>query len=90
MKKRLRATKKLPWWVPVRAGCRDAALVIDRFDLWRNGGYAVWVSDKQIEITSVRAARGDRLWSALPERRAARHRRDSGRLRRVNTSASTR
>ena len=29
---------------PVRGRCKGPGLVIDRFDLWRNGGHALWLS----------------------------------------------
>ncbi|MCG8547561.1 MAG: ComEC/Rec2 family competence protein [Alphaproteobacteria bacterium] len=52
--------------VPVRRACRDAGLVIDRFDLWRNGGYALWFDGGNVKALSVRAERGDRLWTGRP------------------------
>ncbi len=51
---------------PVRVPCR-AATVIDRFDLWRNGAYAIWVGDDgAIDVRSVREMRGDRPWVIGP------------------------
>jgi competence protein ComEC len=44
--------------------CRDAAVVIDRFDLWRDGGHAVWMDGDRIEVQSVGELRGDRPWVA--------------------------
>lgn len=49
--------------VPVRHGCRQPRLVIDRFDLWRNGGYAVWFQEKGLKLENVAAARGVRPWT---------------------------
>lgn len=44
--------------------CRGPAFVIDRFDLWRDGGHAVWMDGERIEIRSVGEERGDRPWVA--------------------------
>lgn len=57
--------------VPVRSGCRGPAHVIDRFDLWRNGSYAIWLDPHSVRIESVREWQGrrpwvlDRSWKAL-------------------------
>ena len=54
--------------VPVRRGCR-AATVIDRFDLWRAGTHAVWLTGGGASrIESVRGRQGDRPWVPRPER----------------------
>ena len=42
--------------------CRGSAYVIDRFDLWRDGGHAVWMDGEGIEVRSVGEERGDRPW----------------------------
>jgi len=55
--------------VPARRACRAADRVIDRFDLWRNGAYALWLRRDGVEALSVRAARGDRLWTHGPPAR---------------------
>ena len=47
--------------VPNRGECR-AKPVIDRFDSWRNGSYAVWLAPDRITIESVRDWRGERPW----------------------------
>ena len=44
--------------------CRGPAYVIDRFDLWRDGGHAVWMDGEGIEVRSVGEDRGDRPWVA--------------------------
>jgi len=50
--------------VPVPRKCRAPDLVIDRFDLWRRGAHAIWLSESgAIRVVSVADARGDRLWS---------------------------
>lgn len=48
--------------VPVRAPCPRARAVVDRFDLWRDGGHALWIDETGVRIESVNAARGDRPW----------------------------
>lgn len=54
---------------PVRVPC-PAATVVDRFDLWRNGAYAIWIAaDGAIDIRSVREMRGDRPWVVRPQPR---------------------
>jgi competence protein ComEC len=41
--------------------------VIDRFDLWRNGAYALWLSPDGIEALSARGTSGERPWVRRPE-----------------------
>ena len=53
---------------PVRARCRAARLVIDRFDLWRNGSYALWLGPDGVRVEQARGARGDRPWVLDPRR----------------------
>ena len=47
---------------PVRGRCKGPDLVIDRFDLWRQGGHAIWLGEKEIRVETVRERRGDRPW----------------------------
>ncbi|MEX0808091.1 MAG: ComEC/Rec2 family competence protein [Dongiaceae bacterium] len=58
---------------PARDLCRSGAtgkpIVIDRFDLWRNGGYAVWLEADGIRTLSVAETRGIRPWVADLARR---------------------
>ncbi|MGE0120702.1 MAG: ComEC/Rec2 family competence protein [Dongiaceae bacterium] len=55
---------------PVRMPCPAATAVIDRFDLWRNGAYAIWIDrDGTVDIRSVREMRGDRPWVVRPQPR---------------------
>lgn len=50
--------------VPIRRGCGAAALVIDRFALWRNGAHAIWLRpDGRVQVRSVADATGDRPWA---------------------------
>ncbi len=51
--------------VPVRRPC-PAAGVVDRFDLWRNGGHAFWVEKSGVRVESVNGLRGDRPWVLKP------------------------
>ena len=37
-------------------------MVIDRFDLWRRGGHALWLSPEGVRVETVRAHRGERPW----------------------------
>jgi competence protein ComEC len=53
--------------VPTRGSCVGPKLVIDRFDVARNGPYAVWVGDK-VEVETVQAFRGNRPWSPAPRK----------------------
>ncbi|HEY4115061.1 MAG TPA: ComEC/Rec2 family competence protein [Rhizomicrobium sp.] len=57
--------------VPTRYRCTAPKLVIDRFDVARNGAYAIWVGD-QITAESAYDARGDRPWSRRPQYRRIR------------------
>jgi competence protein ComEC len=53
---------------PTRGFCVGPKLVIDRFDVARNGAYAVWLG-RRIRVENVRATRGDRPWNVWPKRR---------------------
>ncbi len=52
--------------IPVRRRCNGTRLAIDRFDVARNGAYAVWFSP--FRIATAQGARGDRPWSERPRR----------------------
>jgi competence protein ComEC len=54
--------------VPTRGRCRAATLVIDRFDLWRNGAHAIWLSP-ELKVVSHRSHAGTRPWSREPQPR---------------------
>lgn len=50
--------------VPVRRACPSASLVIDRFDLWRDGAHALFFDDDGgVRVESVGAIRGVRPWA---------------------------
>jgi competence protein ComEC len=55
--------------VPTRGLCAGPKLVIDRFDVARNGAYAVWFG-KPLRIENVRDRRGERPWNVWPRRRS--------------------
>jgi competence protein ComEC len=52
--------------VPVRRACPSAGTVIDRFDLWREGAHALWLTPETVEVVSVGETRGDRPWVVRP------------------------
>jgi competence protein ComEC len=54
--------------VPVRGACASAHTLIDRFDLWREGAHAVWLTGDEVRVESVADARGDRPWVIRPPR----------------------
>ncbi|HUJ02213.1 MAG TPA: ComEC/Rec2 family competence protein, partial [Rhizomicrobium sp.] len=54
---------------PTRGLCAGPKLVIDRFDVARNGAYAIWLSANW-RIETVRDARGERPWNPAPRQRA--------------------
>ena len=55
--------------VPVRRWrCRHPDRVIDRFDLWRRGAHALWVSDDGIRVETVADFRGLRPWPPARKR----------------------
>jgi len=54
-------------FVPLNGVCRPrSGIVIDRFDLWRDGAHALWADDKGIRVRASRADRGDRPWVGVP------------------------
>ena len=52
-----------------RQPCAGPALVIDRFGLWREGAYAVWLDPAGIRHESVAGQQGLRPWSPFSRRR---------------------
>ena len=50
--------------IPVRRGCEGPELVIDRFDVFRNGATALSFDEERIRIETVNGERGTRPWSA--------------------------
>ncbi len=55
---------------PVRRGrCSGPDVVIDRFDLWRNGPHAIFFEENRIRVESVGARAGKRPWQIYPRSR---------------------
>ncbi|MDD9878294.1 MAG: ComEC/Rec2 family competence protein, partial [Magnetovibrio sp.] len=54
--------------VPLRRRC-PAAHVIDRFDLWRSGSHAVWMTGVKVRVETVDGYRGRRPWVVGPAAR---------------------
>ncbi|HEY3778060.1 MAG TPA: ComEC/Rec2 family competence protein [Rhizomicrobium sp.] len=55
----------------MRRACRGPKLVIDKFDVIRNGAYAVWLGNRFI-VETVQEVRGNRPWSHAPWQRKGR------------------
>ena len=49
--------------VPVRRACPSASTIIDRFDLWREGAHAIWLTGGPPHVKTVAGVRGIRPWS---------------------------
>jgi competence protein ComEC len=61
--------------MPKPEDCAIPRTVVDVFDRWRNGAYALYVDhsddnpEPHIRLETVAAHRGERPWSAMPERK---------------------
>ena len=53
---------------PLHYGCRQAKLRIDRFDVWRNGAYAVYFSGGRYTIETAKGMQGQRPWAYEPRK----------------------
>ena len=53
---------------PLRGACRVVAHRIDRFDVWRNGAYAIHIS-REVDMNTSRGEQGERPWVVTPEAR---------------------
>lgn len=51
---------------PARGECPAGVPYIDRFSVWRDGAFAIWLTDTGPRILSDRAYRGDRPWVPGP------------------------
>jgi len=51
---------------PVPWACESAHLVIDRYDVWRNGAHAIWLEDGGIKVETANDRRGNRPWVLRP------------------------
>jgi competence protein ComEC len=62
---------------PKPSDCAVPATVIDVFDRWRNGAYALYLSrdesspEPRVRFETVAAHRGERPWSLLPQRKTS-------------------
>ena len=56
---------------PLRRRCAEAAARIDRFDVWRNGTHAVYVTGSTIRVETARQSAGERPWNVSPVARAS-------------------
>ncbi len=50
--------------VPAWDLCQGPETVVDRFDLWRHGGHAIWLEPDGARVESVAGAHGKRPWVA--------------------------
>jgi competence protein ComEC len=51
---------------PLRGACRANKVRIDRFDVWRNGAYALTVDNDVVNIHTSRGEQGARPWTVTP------------------------
>lgn len=51
---------------PLRGSCPDNKIRIDRFDVWRNGAYALAIQKDTIDIRTSRGEQGARPWTVTP------------------------
>lgn len=54
--------------IPTRYWCKGPKLVIDRFDVSRNGAYAIWLGNN-FRTETAQEERGERPWSTRPKRK---------------------
>jgi competence protein ComEC len=63
--------------LPKPEGCAVPRAVVDVFDRWRNGAYALYLDqngespEPRVRLETVAAHRGERPWSAMPDRAAS-------------------
>jgi competence protein ComEC len=55
---------------PLRGACAGVPVRIDRFDLWRSGAVALWISPEGVRLETARGWQGVRPWVVRPEARA--------------------
>ncbi len=53
--------------VPIRQACPKPTVLIDWFDVWRNGAHALYLNAESVDIVSSRDIRGSRPWTG-PDR----------------------
>lgn len=54
---------------PSERACPEAHLVIDWYDIWKAGGYALWLTGKSLRLEKVRESQGIRPWTGRAIRR---------------------
>jgi competence protein ComEC len=54
--------------IPVRRGCNEPEIVVDRFDVFRNGATALSFDTEGVHVETVNGTRGTRPWSARADR----------------------
>ena len=59
---------------PLRGTCRLVKLRIDRFDLWRDGGHAVFIGSDGVTVRTAREMQGARPWRVIPTPRTTKFR----------------
>lgn len=59
--------------VPLGWQCQQATYTVDRFDLWREGAHALWLTDEGLYIKTAAQIQGRRLWSSFPGNRLTDH-----------------
>jgi competence protein ComEC len=47
---------------PLRYACREVPTRIDRFDVWRHGAHAIFVSASGVRVETAKAEQGERPW----------------------------
>ena len=55
---------------PLRLHCAPRVPVVDRFSVWREGAYAIWLQPDGVKIVSELSVRGIRPWAPAPTRSA--------------------
>ena len=51
---------------PLRDGCSEAKLKIDRFDVWKLGAHAVYINGSDFRIETAKGRQGNRPWVFEP------------------------
>jgi competence protein ComEC len=48
---------------PNEKNCSQALLILDWYDIWREGAHALWISSQGIKVETVRKHQGNRPWT---------------------------
>ena len=54
---------------PLRQACKDIPIRIDRFDVWKHGAHALYISNNHVRIETVKGVQGKRPWVYSPRAR---------------------